>query len=142
MALDLIARVLIADADPAVGQQISRRLLDHDIIADSASDSRAAIESLRDNRYSVLVLDLGIPGAGPEAVLSYVSRLDPSRRPVILVLATGAAARSLDVELVQIVLRKPCNLKHLAEMANSCVRAVEAMEPPVQLGGGAAAASF
>ena len=142
MALDPISRVLIADADPVVGQQISRRLLDHEIFADSASDTRSAIECLRDNRYSVLVLDLAIPGAGAEAVLAFVSRLEPGRRPVILVLATGAAARSLDVELVQIVLRKPCNLKHLAEMANSCVRAVEAMEPPSQFGGASAAASF
>ena len=33
-----------------------------------------------------------------------------------------SAARSLDVDLVQIVLRTPCNLTQLAEMIRSCVR--------------------
>jgi DNA-binding response OmpR family regulator len=126
MALDRNARVLIADADPRMGQQISKRLLDRDIVSDTAADTRVALDSLRERVYSVLLLDLSLPGSGAEAVLEFVSRMDAARRPVILVLACGNAARSLDVELVQIVIRKPCNLKHLAEMASSCVRATAA----------------
>ena len=126
MAPDPKSRVLIADADPVLGQQVARRLLDRDITSETAADTRSAIDALREGSYSVLLLDLGLPGSGAEAVLEYVSRLESARRPVILVLASGSAARSLDVELVQIVIRKPCNLKQLAEMASSCVRATSA----------------
>ncbi len=56
-----------------------------------------------------------------------------AERPVVVVLANAGSARSLDVEVVQIVMRKPCNLIHLADLIKSCVRTAalhrESQEP-------------
>jgi DNA-binding response OmpR family regulator len=115
-------RVLIADADPGVRKQLSKRLLDAGVFADPVADGKLALEQLREQTYSVILLDLSLPGVGAEQILDFVSASPAKPRPVILVVAAGAVSRTLDVDLVQIVLRKPCNLGQLAELIESCVR--------------------
>jgi DNA-binding response OmpR family regulator len=116
-------RVLIADADPGVRKQLSKRLLDAGVFADPVADGKLALEQLREQTYAVILLDLSLPGIGAEQILNFVSASPAKPRPVILVVANGAVSRTLDVDLVQIVLRKPCNLMQLAELIESCVRA-------------------
>jgi DNA-binding response OmpR family regulator len=115
-------RVLIADADPGVRRQLSKRLLDVGVIADPVADGRLALDQLRERSYAVILLDLQLPGIGAEQILNFISASAAKPRPVILVVANGTVGRTLDVDLVQIVLRKPCNLSHLAELIESCVR--------------------
>ena len=131
MVLDPNGRVLIADADPALRRHVQKRLLDLDVFSDSAGDGRAALEFLRERRYAVLLLDISLPHLGAESILEFVNGIAPDQRPVILVLAEGSAARSLDVESVQIVLRKPINLRHLSDLVRSCVRVSTASEQPL-----------
>lgn len=127
-------RVLIADADPGVRRQLSKRLLDAGIFADPVSDGRMALENLRARNYSVILLDLQLPGIGAEQILNFISASQVRPRPVILVVANGTVTRTLDVDLVQIVLRKPCDLTQLSELIDSCVRAAAhhrgVMAPP------------
>ena len=115
-------RVLIADSDPGLRAQVTRRLGDAGIFSDGVGDGRSAIDQLAAGRYAVIVLGIALPHSGAERVLEYVRQLIPSERPVVLVLADGGAARSLDVDLVQIVLRKPCDLTQLSELVQSCVQ--------------------
>jgi DNA-binding response OmpR family regulator len=139
MTLDPKVRVLIADADPVLREQMTRRLLDGDVFSDAVSDSRSALERLREHDYAVLLLDLGLPQQGAESILEYLNRVPAARRPVILVLAEASAARSLDVEMVQIVLRKPFNLRHLSDLVKSCVHAATSSAPLAGPGVGTAA---
>ena len=115
-------RVLIADADPGVRKQLSKRLLDAGVFADPVADGKLALEQLRERSYSVILLDLSLPGVGAEQILNFIGASTARPRPVILVVASGAVSRTLDVDLVQIVLRKPCNLGQLSELIESCVR--------------------
>jgi DNA-binding response OmpR family regulator len=124
-------RVLIADADVDLRRLLHKRLLDFHLFADCVADGRLALSYLRDNSYGVIVLDIGLPNVGSERVLEYVRQLERVERPVILVLAEAAAARSLDVDLVQIVLRKPCDMVQLAELVQSCIRTSTTLRQPI-----------
>ncbi len=120
--LERRARVLIADADPGVRRELAQRLADADVTADAVEDGRAALEKLGETFYAVVILDVALPQVTSERVLEFISKLPATARPVVLVLAARGAARSLDVDVVQIVLRKPCDLAQLADIVRSCVR--------------------
>ncbi|HVS31024.1 MAG TPA: response regulator [Thermoanaerobaculia bacterium] len=115
------SQVLIADADPVVSQQILKRLHGAGIASDAVANGRSALEKLRGGRYSLVLLDMSLPQVAVEPIVEYLSAVPLSRRPVIVVLDRAYEARSLDVDLVQIVLRKPCDLTRLSEIVGSCV---------------------
>src|SRR5215208_5464750 len=114
MTFDRRARVLIADGDAALRQGLYKRLIDAEVFADSVADGKQALEQLRAASYAVVLLDLGLPHVAAERVLNAIGSMPLPSRPVVLVLAPPGAARSLDVDVVQIVLRKPCDLTQLA----------------------------
>jgi DNA-binding response OmpR family regulator len=127
------SRVLIADGDATLRQRLYAALLDGDVFSDCVSTTVDAIESLRDRSYAVIVLDVGLPGGDIEHVVQSIGALPAQERPVVLVLASNAeAARTLDVEIVQIVLRKPVYFKQLVDLVRSCIRSVDTRlaEPP------------
>lgn len=123
-------RVLIADADPEVRRQLHQRLLDQRIFSDLVSDGRAAMEMLKRQNYSVILLDLSMPNVGAEQILEHIGKIPLELRPVMLVVATGSGAHTLDVELVQIVLRKPWSIVEVADILQSCVQTVETHRDP------------
>jgi DNA-binding NtrC family response regulator len=125
MTLDRRPRVLIADADAGLRRGLNQRLADAEVSADIVSEGKEAIEKLNASSYAVVVLDLGLPQAGAERILDLIGATPKERRPVVLVTATPGAARSLDVDVVQIVLRKPCDLAQLSEIVESCVRCTD-----------------
>jgi DNA-binding NtrC family response regulator len=133
MSFDRRARVLIADADAVVRRKLSKCLLDSEVFADCVADGKLALEALDTSNYAVVVLDLALPPGNAERILGVVGAMPVASRPVVLVLAGRGAARSLDVEVVQIVLRKPCDLTQLSQIVESCVRStdVRRSEPDV-----------
>jgi DNA-binding NtrC family response regulator len=122
MTFDRRARVLIADADPGLRHSLNKRLLDAEVFADSVADGKMALEALAASSYAVVILDLALPQLNSERVLDAIAAMPANTRPVVLVLAGRSTARSLDVDVVQIVLRKPCNLVQLSEIIQSCVK--------------------
>ena len=112
--------MLILGGDPALRRQLYKKLFDGGIPTDCVEDARAAISGLRAQTYSVMLIDLSLP-VGGERVLDTVQALRPAKRPVVLVLGDSTSARSLDVEVVQIVLRKPYHPGYLAELIQCCV---------------------
>ena len=122
MTFDRRARVLVADADPGLRHNLSKRLLDAEVFADCVADGKMALDALATSKYAVVVLDVTLPQLNSERVLDAIAAMPAGTRPVVLVLAPRSSARSLDVEVVQIVLRKPCNLAQLAEIVQSCVK--------------------
>lgn len=122
MVADLGSRVLIADGDPAVRQRLFSRLLDLDIFSDCVGKGQDALEKLDQLAYTVVVLDLALPGVDANQVLARMAQIPA--RPVVLVTADEQGARALEVEIVQIVLRKPVDVDQLAELVRNCVRTV------------------
>ena len=116
------SRVLIADGDAWLRRHLNQRLLDVEVFADTAADVKDALDRLAASQYGVVVLDLQLSGGPAERVLDAISKLPLSARPVVLVLANRTNARSLDVDIVQIVLRKPCDVRQLAEIIESCAK--------------------
>jgi DNA-binding response OmpR family regulator len=122
MAVD-IARVLIADSDSGLRQQLYSALLTHDIYADSVSSTSAALAKLGEESYGVVVIDVALQPGDVDRVIERIAAMPALLRPVVLVLAANPElARSLDVDIVQIVLRKPVNLGQLVDLARSCIR--------------------
>ena len=122
-------RILIADADPGLRQQVSDRLLASGVAVDCVGDGRSAIDTLRSQQYAVVLLDVSLPIVAAERVLEFIRDAANGSRPIVFVLGEPSAARSLDVELVQIVIRKPCDLNHIADLVQSCVRNAGAKNP-------------
>ena len=124
-------RVLIADSDPHLRQLVFGALLAVDVFSDCVGTVPDALEKLRDETYGVVVVDVGLPGGDPEQVVARIAELARDQRPVVLVLASNpTAARSLDVDIVQIVLRKPIALRQTVELIRSCVSAPIRVPPP------------
>lgn len=129
MGVENVRRVLIADADAAVRQQLFSALLDRDIFSDCVLTVPDALARLDELRYGVVILDMDLPGGEVSGVVDRIAALPNGDRPVVLILANRPeATRSLDVEIVQIVLRKPVVLEQLVELARSCLRSAAARD--------------
>ncbi|HEY0371389.1 MAG TPA: response regulator [Thermoanaerobaculia bacterium] len=116
------SRVLIADSDPQLRQLVYSELLALDVFADCVSNVPDALQKVRDEPYGVVVVDIALPGGDPEQILARIAQIVRDERPVVLVLAANpTSARSLDVDVVQIVLRKPIALRQTVELIRSCV---------------------
>jgi DNA-binding response OmpR family regulator len=116
-------RVLIADSDPPLRQRLFSALLELDIYSDCVSTTTDAIAKLGVEAYGVIVMDVALPFGDADQIVSHIAALPASLRPVVLVLAANPeAARSLDVEIVQIVLRRPVNFPQLVDLVRSCIR--------------------
>lgn len=116
------SRVLIADAEAVVRRQLFSALLDSNIFSDCVSTTAEALEKLESDDYGVVVLDVSLP-TEIDPVLQRISKLPPLTRPVVLVLAASPeSAHTLDVEIVQIVLRRPVDLPQLVHVITSCLR--------------------
>jgi DNA-binding NtrC family response regulator len=128
------SRVLIADSDPGLRRGLSKRLIDAEVFADSAGDGKQALEQIGAGSYSVVVLDLALAHSGAERVIDAIGAMAAAAKPIVLVLGPAGSSRSLDVDVVQIVLRKPCDLEQLSEIVRSCVRSTAASQraaPPL-----------
>jgi DNA-binding response OmpR family regulator len=127
-------RVLIADGDRTLRQQLYSALLENDIFSDCVSTVGDALEKLGSEVYALVVFDVGLPDGDAEDVIAAIRSVPAGQRPVVIALAAKpATARGLDVDIVQIVLRRPVVFSHLVELVRNCVRT--AAERP----GGAAA---
>lgn len=116
-------RVLIADSDPHLRQLLFSALLAVDVFSDSVASVPEALEKLRDEPYGLVLVDVALPGGSAEQLLNAIRDLQTIVRPVVLVLAANpVAARTLDVDIVQIVLRKPVALRQTVELIRSCVQ--------------------
>jgi DNA-binding response OmpR family regulator len=115
-------RVLIAEADEKLREQLSKRLLDADIFADLVADGRDALKRLEERRYAMLILDLALPDAS--VIIDRMRDLPAAQRPMILVTALRGVTHTLDADLVQIVLRKPFDVRQIAEIVASCLRSL------------------
>jgi len=112
-----------------VRRQLFSALLEQNIFSDSVLSCGESLEKLREEAYGVVVLDALLAG-DVEAVVKQIAAQPQRERPVVIVLAAHPeAASTLDVETVQIVLRRPIHLAQLVDVVASCLRAVQAAPP-------------
>ena len=119
-----LRRVLIADRDVRVRQQLYGGLLESNVFSDCVGSTADALAKMELERYGVIVVDVLLPGELPE-VLALIQRLPVRERPVVLALAANPeTARTLDVDIVQIVLRRPIYVRQVVDLILSCLRSV------------------
>jgi DNA-binding response OmpR family regulator len=127
-----VRRVLIADADAPLRQQLFSALLEADIYSDCVANTGDALAKLDEERYGLMLIDVALPPGDVESVIARIHDMPVAQRPVVLVLAARPeAAKSLDVDIVQIVLRRPVLLRQLVDIVRSCLRSAAAAAAPV-----------
>lgn len=100
-------RALIVEDDPAIRRLVEKLLLRHHVEIDTVSDGRKAMEKLRTQRYSVLVLDLMVPEVNGFEIIEYLKK-EHLKTPVAVVSAVSQQALSnLDLDVVKLVISKP-----------------------------------
>lgn len=100
-------RALVVEDDPAIRRLVEKLLRRHDVDIDTAGDGRTAIEKLRKNRYSVMVLDLMVPELNGFDVIEHL-KSEGDRTPVAVVSAVSQQALTkLDLDVVKVVISKP-----------------------------------
>ncbi len=72
-----------------------------------------------------MLLDLDIGADEGDATLDHVRSLPYEARPIVFATTSRSGSRSVDVDLVQMIIRKPLRLSDLVEMIRTCLRGQE-----------------
>lgn len=108
-------RALVVEDDPAIRRLVEKLLQRRGIEIDTAHDGKQALEKIREGEYSVLVLDLMLPGANGYEVIDYIKK-NGLRLPVVVVSAVSQQALSkLDLEVVKLVIAKPFDVNEFTD---------------------------
>jgi DNA-binding response OmpR family regulator len=100
-------KALVVEDDPAIRRLVEKLLTRHGVEIDVATEGRTAIEKLRHERYSVIVLDLMVPEVNGFEVIEFVKRRK-LKTPVAVVSAVSQQALTqLDLDIVKLVIPKP-----------------------------------
>lgn len=121
MAEERYRRVLIVDDDADTREILTSALRQRGIGADTVADGDAALLHLREHQYSVILLDLLMPGTDGFAVLETL-RSETRPMPVVLVV-TGAEPGQLgrlDASLIHGIVRKPFDPQEIASVVEAC----------------------
>jgi signal transduction histidine kinase/CheY-like chemotaxis protein len=113
-------RILVVEDETAVRQFLHSGLTHLGHRPDLAADASQAVAALAQERYDLVLTDLGLPGASGEDVARAVARQSP-QTPVILLTGWSSQLQSEghQVEGVTRILGKPVTLNALAEAVNS-----------------------
>jgi DNA-binding response OmpR family regulator len=138
-----LKRVLVVDDEPSIRTILATVLTRAGLDVDVAAGGREALELLREQRYSVILLDLMMPVVDGFDVLSELKHVDGETPPVVLVI-TGADRRSierLDARRIHGVVRKPFDPDEVASIVAACVEikrrnTFEAMALATMMAGG------
>lgn len=108
-------RALIVEDDAAIRRLVERLLLRERVDIDTAPDGRSAIEKLRTERYSVIVLDLMMPDVSGFELIEFLKR-ENVRTPVAVVSAVSQQAlQNLDLDVVKLVISKPFDVNEFTK---------------------------
>lgn len=122
------ARVLVADDDQSIRQLVCTIVRRERLEVDCVADGIEAIEKLKQNEYSVILLDLMMPRANGFDVIAHLRENPPSHKPIVLVVTAYADQRFKEVDptIVAGVLRKPFEVAELGNLVRLCVNGYDA----------------
>ncbi|HYS55301.1 MAG TPA: response regulator [Thermoanaerobaculia bacterium] len=120
MSVPSATRVLIVDDDATIRELLGSVLRRRDLIVDEATDGAEALVLLRENSYSVVLLDLLMPNVDGFGVIENLGSAISS--PVVLVItgADRALLRKLDPRRIHGVVNKPFDTEELAALVVAC----------------------
>lgn len=121
MAMQQHRQVLVVDDDPVVREILATALRQRNLVIDEASDGEQAIHLLRENMYSVVLLDILMPGVDGFGVLEAIDTT-MTASPVVLVVsgADRALLDQLDSRRIHGVVRKPFDPHDIASVVAAC----------------------
>ncbi|MFL6246132.1 MAG: response regulator [Thermoanaerobaculia bacterium] len=100
-------RALVVEDDPAIRRLVEKLLTRLKIDIDVAGDGRTAMDKLRAQHYSVLVLDLMVPELDGFEIIEMIKQ-EKMNVPVAVVSAVSQQALTkLDLDVVKLVISKP-----------------------------------
>jgi DNA-binding response OmpR family regulator len=128
-----MARILIAEDDPAVRQFVARALIHDGHEVNTADDGLQAIEDLGENTYDLLITDIVMPGLDGIALALKAAKEYPD---MAILMMTGFAAErqrahNLDA-LIHEVVPKPFSLKQICEAAAEALAMRDIKSPTIQ----------
>jgi len=104
-------RALVVEDDPAIRRLVEKLLRRQEIEIDLAADGATALRKLRENSYSVLVLDLMVPEVNGFEIIDFLKK-ERLSVPVAVVSAVSQQALSkLDLNVVRLVISKPFDVE-------------------------------
>jgi DNA-binding response OmpR family regulator len=105
--------VLVVEDDASIREMISLALENEGILHRTAADGQEALSRIEEDRPGLILLDLGLPVAGGEAVAAYTQTRYGGAVPIIVV----SAVAQMDAHTWRIGARayvhKPFDLDHL-----------------------------
>lgn len=107
VAVDPGYRALVVEDDPAIRRLVEKLLKRMKIDIDLASDGLTAIDKLRSQRYSVMVLDLMVPELNGFEVIEFLKRENISVPVAVVSAVSQQALTKLDLDVVKLVISKP-----------------------------------
>jgi len=128
-------RVLIAENDPRVRTEIQNKFLEAGIFCDSVGTPDEAIDLLGKAPYALMLLDLDLTEDEGDSTLDRIRSMPDDVRPIVLATTARSGARTADVDLVQMIIRKPLHLSDLAEMIRSCLLGTAARKRSPEISG-------
>lgn len=116
-------RVLVVDDEPAIRALVAKIVERAGLDVDTARDGAEAIEKMKAETYSVIVVDLMMPIVDGFGVTEYVRSMKPPRPAVIVASASDAAVlRKLDGSVVHSIVRKPFEIDVLGDLIIAAAR--------------------
>ena len=114
-------RVLVVDDQSEVRRVLVTALRQKGLVIDEAAGGREAVELLREHQYSVVVLDLLMPGVSGFSVLDAIEEND-GHSPVVLVVsgADRAVLDQLDSQKIHGIVKKPFDPHEVAAVVAAC----------------------
>ncbi len=128
-----MARILIAEDDPAVRQFVARALIHDGHEVHTSDDGLQAIEDLGEETYDLLITDIVMPGLDGIALALKAAKEYPD---MAILMMTGFAAErqrahNLDA-LIHEVVPKPFSLKQICEAATEALAMRDIKGPMIQ----------
>ena len=100
-------RALVVEDDPAIRRLVEKLLTRLKIEIDVAADGRTAMEKLRSQHYSVLVLDLMVPELDGFAIIDLIKNENMNIPVAVVSAVSQQALTKLDLDVVKLVISKP-----------------------------------
>ncbi len=128
-----MARILVAEDDPAVQSFVARALIHNGHEVNAVDDGLQALESLSGDSFELLITDIVMPGLDGIALALKVARDYPAM-PVLMM--TGYSAERLRAhnleELICQVVVKPFSLKQICDAAEAALTEAGVTAPLLQ----------
>ena len=100
-------RALIVEDDPAIRKLVEKLLTRKGIEIESAPDGARAIEKIRTETYSALILDLMVPEVNGFEIIEFVKQHAPKMPIAVVSAVSQQALTNLDLDVVKLVISKP-----------------------------------